>query len=296
MSVAKRIIGIGEALYDVFPDGSRLGGAPLNMALHAHQLGNVGVVITRIGQDPLGDKILAELQAHGMPIDHIQTDPDHPTGTVIVDFDERGEPNYNIVKDVAWDMLWYDFDLTDAAQVADAVCYGSLAQRTGQSRNTLYRFLDEAKRAVRLFDVNLRQDYYDRRILTRSCELATAVKLNHEELAALRDMFDLAADEAEAARGLMKKFDLKWMAVTHGEKGTAVHTPQQSYAGAAVPAPDGGNPVGAGDATAAALLHGATRRWDWPRTLQLANTLGSFVASQDGACPKLPDEIKKLAE
>lgn len=296
MSQTKRIIGIGEALYDVFPDGSRLGGAPLNMALHAHQLGNTGVVITRIGQDRLGDQILDELKAHGMPIDHIQTDPDHPTGTVIVDFDERGEPSYDIVQDVAWDMIWYDFDLTDEAQVADAVCFGSLAQRTAQSRNAIYRFLDEARRAVRLFDVNLRQNYYDRRILERSCELSSAVKLNHEELDMLRDLFSLDSDEAEAARGLMRKFELKWVAVTHGEKGTAVYTAEQSYTGEAVPAPGGGNPVGAGDATAAALLHGATRRWDWNRTLTLANTLGSFVASQNGACPKLPDEIKKLAE
>ncbi len=296
MSQSRTIVGVGEALFDLFPDSARLGGAPLNMAVHAHQLGNRGLLISRIGQDDLGRRLQDELRHKGMSLDHLQTDPDHPTGTVVVDFDADGEPTFDIIKDVAWDYLQYDYDCEDVAQMCDAVCFGSLAQRIGQTRNTIYRLLSSARRGIRLFDVNLRQTCYDRRVLSRSMELATAVKLNSAELATLRRMFNLPEADTDAARKLIQQFDLKWLAVTRGAEGTAVITPNDEFAGKTVDAKNGGDAVGAGDATAAALLHGATRRWDWPRTIKLANALGAHVAGQAGACPELNDEIKALAE
>ena len=294
MAFVPRIIGIGEALFDVFADGARLGGAPLNVALHAHQLGDEGVVVSRVGQDELGERVLRELVERGMSTAHIQTDPDRPTGEVIVDVDERGEPTYDILRHVAWDTLQFDFDLEDLAQRASAVCFGALAQRDGQSRHTIYRFLDAARRAVKLFDVNLRQDYYDRRILTRSFELADAVKLNIDELRIMDGMFMLGDAPDEAAAAILRKFSVKWVALTRGAEGTVVYTPRAKHEIEPVVARPGGDRVGAGDASAAGLLHGATRRWPWERTLKLANALGAHVASQHGACPPLSEEVKAL--
>jgi fructokinase len=296
MPTTKRIVGLGEALFDLFPDETRLGGAPLNVAVHARQLGNHAAVVSRIGQDQLGDRMIMELRGREVDVSCLQSDPDHPTGTVIVDFDEHGEPTYDIIREVAWDYLQYDYDLEDLAQHCDAICFGSLAQRTGQTRNTIYRMLDAARRSVRLFDVNLRQDYFDRRTLERSMEYATAVKLNAEELTRLSGMFGLASDPADAGRQLIDRFKLKWLALTRGPAGTTVVTGSAEYGGDPVAAADGGDPVGAGDAVAAALLHGVTRRWDLQRTVNLANHLGAHVASQQGACPSLTDPLRKMAD
>jgi fructokinase len=294
MLEVKTIVGVGEALFDIFPDESRLGGAPLNVAVHAHQLGNRGVVISRVGQDRLGDQVLAELRQREMPTDHMQSDPDLPTGTVIVDVDAAGEPRYEIVEGVAWDNLQWDFDLEDIGRACHAICFGSLAQRNSQARNTIYRFLDVARQAIRLFDVNLRGDV-ERRALERSFELSNAAKLNTEELRQVATVFHVRGDNDAQARGLLTRFGLRWIAVTRGPQGTVVYTANERHEAEPVAAEPGGDAVGAGDATAAALLHGAVRRWEWPRTLELANALGAHVASSQGACPPVHDRIRKMA-
>lgn len=287
------IIGIGEALYDQFPDEARLGGAPLNVIVHAHALGNEARLISRIGQDRLGEKMIAELRERGIPTDLIQTDPDYPTGTVIIDLDEQGEPTFQIVPDVAYDWLQYDYDLEDVARDCDAICFGTVAQRNGQTRNTIYRFLETARSAIKLYDVNLRPEHTDRRIIERSLELANAVKVNASELEVIAGMFAPGEDHRE--KRLLERFQLKWLAVTRGRDGCVVHESGRSHEAPAAIAGPGGDRVGAGDATAAALLHGAIRRWPWTRTLTLANQLGAYVASQSGACPELNDELKSLA-
>jgi len=303
MANSRIIVGIGEALFDVFPDAQHMGGAPLNVAVHAQQLGNAGIVVSRVGQDDLGDQIVAELRRRGMTTAHLQSDPDHPTGTVEVDASDPHAPRYNILPG-AWDHMTWDGDLDEPARRCHGVCFGSLAQRSAPSRSTIYRFLVGAKSAERLFDVNLRQDFYDRRSILSSLEHATSIKLNTEELAILAKLLNLTAPAPGSDAGpdaqiaaLLRTYNLRWAALTAGPRGTTVYTPTQKFE--AVPGIEtsggGGDAVGAGDATAAALLHGATRRWDWPRTLTLANTLGAFVASQPGACPELNDEIRKLA-
>ncbi len=295
MTNPKTIIGLGEALFDIFHDQALLGGAPLNMTVHAHQLQNKAIMISRVGQDDLADQVLAELQSRQMPIDHIQTDPDHPTGTVYVSVDTAGQPAYQITPDVAWDFLQFDPDLEYLAARADAVCFGTLAQRSGQSASTIQRFLSLAHRAIRLFDINLRQQYYNRAIITKSLKLANALKLNEEELNVLKKMFNLDPDDNAAIASLIKTHDLQFAAVTRAEKGATIHTPDQTYTALPVPATPGGDAVGAGDATSAALLHGATRNWPWPKTLTLANHIGAHVASQKGACPPLSDTVKSFA-
>jgi fructokinase len=290
------IVGIGEALFDVYGDQARLGGAPLNLAVHAQQLGNAGVVVSRVGDDQRGKAVFDELASRKMTTEHLQTDPDLPTGTVLVELDASGEPTYQILRQVAWDALQFDPDLETLARRIDAVCFGTLAQREGQTRNTLYRFLQCAPQAIRMLDVNLRQSFYDRRILQRSIELATAVKLNAKELRLLDEMFGLGATFDDAAAALMRKHaNIKWVALTRGAEGNVVYTPTGRHTAEPVVIEAVVDAVGAGDSAAAALLHGATRRWPWDKTLKLANHLGAYVATQNGACPPLTPEILKLA-
>ncbi len=289
------IVGLGEALFDLFSDQALLGGAPLNVAVHAQQLGNQGMVVSRVGQDELGRRVEQDLRSRGMSTEYLQTDPDRPTGTVSVELNTAGQPTFTITPQVAWDALQFDPDTESLARRCDAVCFGSLAQRGAQARNTIYRFLETARGAIRLFDVNLRQDYYDRQILRRSLDLATAVKLNEQELGVIGGLFQLGPDPRSAAQKLMKDYGLQWVALTRGERGTTVYTAAYDYVGSPVPAKEGGDAVGAGDAAAAALLHGAVRRWPWERTVALANTVGSYVASHRGACPPMNEEIRKSA-
>jgi fructokinase len=307
MAARFTIVGLGEAVYDVFPDRQVLGGAPLNVAFHAGQLGRArggeGVIATRIGQDDLGRQMVEDLAQRGLSNEFVQTDPDKDTGRVYVSFDAQGQPQYDIVRDVAWDWLQFDPDLEDLARRCDAVCFGTLAQRNGQSRNTIYRFLDTAKRAVRLFDVNLRQDYFDRQAIHRSCEHATVVKLNEEELGVVAQTLGLAlgrggegaADDLRA-QALLKRYNLKWVALTRAERGTVIYTPTARLEGQAVsyPLTEGADAVGAGDACAAGLLVAGALRLPLEKALAVANHAGAFVASQPGATPQLPDEILKM--
>lgn len=302
------IVGLGESLFDLFPDKQILGGAPLNVAVHAHQLaaplGGRGVVASRVGQDDLGSQLLAELRGRGMTTDYIQTDPDHDTGKVYVSFKEGGEPSFDIVRGVAWDWLQFDPDLEDLARRCEAVCFGSLAQREGQTRNTIYRFLSTASRAIRLFDVNLRQHYYDQRVLRRSCEQATVVKLNDAELPIVASTLGLTAVTGESdpsfalARALLRQFNLNLVALTRGPRGTVLLTPTETLQQPSVsfPAAPGADAVGAGDACAAGLLVGLLLRWPLSKVLTLANHTGAYVASQPGATPKLPDSLLQTAQ
>ncbi len=294
MDTPRTIVGLGEALFDLVDNDMLLGGAPLNVATHAHALGNLGTVVSRIGQDDLGQRLLAALHERGMPTDHVQQDPDRPTGTVRVSLSLGGEPTYTIDSDVAWDALHFDPDLESLARHTDAVCFGTLAQRCAESRSTIQRFVESATRAVRLLDINLRADFEDRRVLERSLELANALKINADELNRLNHLFQLGDDDEQRLDRLRRRFNLGWIALTRGAAGTTVFTDQGSLHAAPVAASPGGDPVGAGDATAAALLHGAVRHWDWPRTLTLANTLGAHVASCRGACPPHTDAIRQL--
>jgi len=293
------IVGIGEALFDVFGGQYRLGGAPLNVAYHAHQLGKAvegrGVLVSRVGQDDLGQQIFDRLREAGMDTGYLQTDPDRATGRVFVRLDDRGRPDYDIVPDAAWDMLWFDPEDEDLAMTCDGVCFGSLAQRDAQARNAIYRFLGATRHGTRLFDANLRQKFYDQRILRRSCELANIVKLNTDELPVLARELSLDDDEDTDATAdrLRRRYELKMVVLTRGEAGTRLYLPDQAVDGEPAqyePAEDA-DPVGAGDACAAAILVGLALRLPPQQIADLANHCGAFVASQPGATPTLPQNI-----
>lgn len=293
------IVGIGESLFDVIAGQYRLGGAPLNVAYHAQQLGKTadgrGVLVSRVGQDELGQRLTAHLREAGMDTGYLQTDPDRATGRVFVRLNDSGQPDYDIVRDAAWDMLWFDPEDEDLAMTCDGVCFGSLAQRDAQSRNAIYRFLDTTRHATRLFDANLREPFYDQRTLNKSCELANVVKLNEDELRILGR--ELAFDEDDQtdslAQRLLKKYELDMVVLTRGSEGTRLYLRDQTIDGEPAhydPAEDA-DPIGAGDACAAAILVGLALRMKPQAIADLANHCGAFVASQPGATPTLPDAI-----
>ena len=318
MPVRFTIVGIGEGLFDVLPKGDVLGGAPLNVAVHAHQLASshdgAGVVATRVGQDARGRTLQKHLRQRGMTTAYVQEDPDLPTGVVYVAVDGAGQPTYDIVEQVAWDVLQFDPDFESLARRCQAVCFGTLAQRHSQARQTIRRFTTMAPQAVCMFDVNLRQHYFDRQIIEDSLQRCNVLKLNDEELPVLAEMFHLPAASADASTddsgdagedvkadgiadarmfSLMKKFDLQAAMLTRGAKGCVLYADGSRFEDQPVtyPAAENADAVGAGDACAAAVLVGLCLRIPHAKLTAIANHAGAYVASQPGATPALPDEI-----
>lgn len=305
-AAAPLVVGLGEALFDCFPDRTVLGGAPVNLAVHAHALlsmsGGAGAPATRVGDDQLGERFVEELRLRGVPTDAVQRDANQPTGTVQVTVDLQGHADYEFASDVAWDGLVFSEVWRRLAGRCDAVAFGTLAQRSYPSRETIYMFLEAASDAVRLFDVNFRQEFFSPAIVKRSLELATAVKLNSEELVEIARLIDLPAanDDDARALSLCDAYHLDWLALTRGPDGTALYTQGERYT-AATPAADyydpapGADTVGAGDSCCAALLVGALRGWPIEKRIDLANRVGAYVASQPGATPELPQPLIEAA-
>ena len=298
MTRALTIVGLGEALFDVFPDGERLGGAPLNVAVHAHQIaqgvGGSGVVASRVGHDALGERVFEELAARGMTADYVQRDAERPTGTVLVEL-RGGEPSYEIVRDVAWDGLELTAGLERLAGECAAVCFGTLGQRSAAARGAIQEFVGRARGAVRLFDVNLRQAFYTPEVLRRSCELASAVKLNEHELPVVAGALgvDAGGGPERVAEALRGAFDLEAVVLTRGAAGTVLFGRSGGTEGepARYERHERADSVGAGDACGAGVLLGMVLGWPAARTVSLANHLGAYVASRPGATPRLPDEV-----
>ncbi|MCA9264117.1 MAG: hypothetical protein KDA60_09735 [Planctomycetales bacterium] len=293
------IVGLGEALFDVFDEGEHLGGAPLNCAVHAGQLGNDAIVVSRVGDDQRGRQVFAGLERRGISSHYVQIDGERPTGIVQVTM-EAGEPNYEIVLGSAWDHLEFTSALAELAERCDAVCFGSLGQRELMSRTAIQHFLSAAGQAIRLFDVNLRQQYFSPELIAASLQLSTAVKLNADELDVLGHMWGeptkhTAGDNVDRCRTLLARFQLDFVALTRGADGLVVVTPEKVWDGSPVVADTSqGTPVGAGDSSAAAVLHGLTHGWNWPRIVKLANTIGAHVASRPEACPPLSAGVQRL--
>jgi fructokinase len=297
-----RIVGLGEALWDVLPAGKQLGGAPLNVACHAERLLQArdgrGVVASRVGCDSLGDEIIAELAGRGMLPDLVERDEAHPTGTVHVQL-EQGQPTYTIVENVAWDYLELTHEWADLAAGATAICFGTLAQRSPVSRKAIWQFLESAPQAIRLLDVNLRPPYFDRTVLVESCRRATLVKLNEEELPILAKLLQLpvGAPVFQLAQ-LRARYELSAVIYTRGRRGTMLVMEDKVIAPEAVSftAAANADSVGAGDACSAGILVGFALGFPSVRIVELANHLGAYVASQPGATPALPLEITRLVK
>jgi fructokinase len=300
--MSKLVVGIGEVLWDIFGEQKHLGGATANFAFHAAALGDRGTVVSRVGRDELGDGIITSLSDLGVPVDHIQTDLDRPTGTVQVEVDAAGQPTFTITRDVAWDYIEQTDALTDLARRADAVCYGTLAQRHPVARATIRAFVDAAATALRVCDLNLRADLLEfspadpdqlDRVVT-PLRSANVLKLNDDELRILHHVFLFDGDADTFVTWLIDEFDLRLVCVTRGADGCHLRSPDDAVdvPGRHVTVAD---TVGAGDAFTAAMVHHLLRGRPLGETADFANRVGAYVASCPGATPPLPPELLAAA-
>jgi fructokinase len=288
-------IGLGELLWDVFPDSRQLGGAPANFAYMTSLLGDEGVVASRVGADALGEEAKRRLENIGLGASSIQIDPMHRTGVVQVEVDGKGQPTFEIAAPVAWDFFEWTPEWQGLAQKADAVCFGSLAQRCVQSRETIRAFLRAVRvGTTRVFDVNLRQSFYTGEVLADSAEQADIIKLNHDELPAVVQLLGFPYEDEEAAAGrLLKMFHVKLICVTRGAGGSLLvgAKGKDEHAGVRTQVAD---TVGSGDAFTAALVYHHLRGNTLAAMNEAANLMGSWVASQTGATPKGDEERLEL--
>jgi len=290
------IVGIGELLWDLLPDGRHLGGAPPNFAYHAGRLGAEAIVVSRVGDDADGRLIRERMTKLGLTDRYVQTDPDHPTGTVPVTLDEQGKPAFTIIEDVAYDYLQWDPDLQGLAARAQVVCFGSLAQRNPVAGETIQRFLAAARGATVIYDVNFRQNFYSREVVQRSLAAADVVKLNDDELPTLCELIGLSADEDLVALSeLGERFGLKLVCLTLGAGGCALFTPEAQVVspGYAVPVAD---TVGSGDAFTAAMVTAWLDGRPLEEIADWANLTGACVAARRGATPTIHEsDLVELA-
>jgi fructokinase len=288
-------VGLGEVLWDLLPQGKQLGGAPANFAYMAALLGHRAVVASCTGRDAPGNELRQKLGELGLDASLLQLDPAHPTGTVKVHLDAEGQPAYDITEGVAWDFLEWTPSWRQLATKAGVICFGSLAQRSPQSRATIQEFLTAAPKAsLRVFDVNLRQQFFSAEVLSESLRLTNVAKLNDQELpVVMRELWLRFDGEESSAERLRRTFGLNLVCVTRGSKGSLLvgESGRDEHPGFQVRVADS---VGAGDAFTAALAHHLLRGSSLRTTNAAANRMGAWVASQSGATPPPDSAVLKL--
>ena len=286
------IVGMGEALWDVLPEGKKIGGAPANFAYHVSQVGLPSCVVSAIGDDKLGAEIIENFNAKGLQ-QLIETVP-YPTGTVQVEIDQAGIPQYEIKENVAWDNIPYTARLENLAQRTRAVCFGSLAQRSVVSRTTINRFLDAMPHdndPLVVFDVNLRQGFYNKDILCNSMKRCNILKINDEELVTVSRMFGYPGiDLQDKCWILLGKYNLKMLILTCGINGSYVFTPG-NVSFQPTPLVEVADTVGAGDSFTAAFISSILKGKTVPEAHKRAVETSAFVCTQQGAMPLLPAEL-----
>lgn len=287
------VVGMGEALWDMLPEGRKLGGAPANFAYHVSQFGLDSRVVSAVGDDELGNEILANFAEKQLECQIEKVT--YPTGTVQVTLDEKGIPCYEIKEGVAWDNIPYTSALENLAKQTHAVCFGSLAQRNAVSRETINRFIDqmpEDENVLKIFDINLRQHFYSKELIEASLKKSNVLKINDEELVVVGEMFGFAdIDFQDKCWILLAKYNLKMLILTCGTEGSYVFTPGE-VSFLETPQVQVADTVGAGDsftgAFVAAILSGKTVK----DAHRLAVDVSAFVCTQNGAMPELSEELK----
>jgi fructokinase len=285
---------MGEALWDVLPEGKKIGGAPANFAYHVSQFGLPSCVVSAVGDDALGEEIVENFTSKGL--NQLIEKVPYPTGTVQVEIDQAGIPQYEIKENVAWDNIPYTAHLEQLAQRTCAVCFGSLAQRNVVSRNTINRFLDampEDKQSDNLivFDVNLRQGFYNKDILCNSMERCNILKINDEELITVSRMFGYPGiDLQDKCWILLGKYNLKMLILTCGINGSYVFTPGH-VSFQPTPKVEVADTVGAGDSFTAAFIASILRGKSVSEAHRKAVETSAFVCTHKGAMPILPKEL-----
>jgi fructokinase len=291
MKTNYKIAGIGEVLWDLLPQGKVLGGAPANFAYHARMLGADSYIVSAIGKDELGTEIIDRLSSHNI---HLQIEElDHPTGVVNVSLNEAGVPCYEIKEQVAWDHISLSNQVADLATQLDAVCFGSLAQRSNISEMSIKKFVSLVPdNALKVFDINLRQNYYTKALIDESLQLANVLKINDEELQALVGMYGLSGDDLSACRHLAKMFNLKMVACTYGANGSLLCSLTESSF-MKTPKVTVKDTVGAGDAFSAALIVGMLNDFPMKRFHEMAVKLSAYICTMEGAMPRYDYETIK---
>ena len=286
------VIGMGEALWDVLPEGKKIGGAPANFAYHVSQFGLPSCVVSAIGNDPLGHEIIENFTSKGLT-HQIETVP-YPTGTVQVEIDQAGVPQYEIKENVAWDNIPYTAKLEQLAEKTSAICFGSLAQRNVVSRNTINRFLDAIPAEndpLIVFDVNLRQGFYNKEILCNSMKRCNILKINDEELVTVSRMLGYPGiDLQDKCWIILGKYNLRMLILTCGINGSYVFTPG-NVSFQPTPKVEVADTVGAGDSFTAAFISSILKGKSVAEAHSRAVQTSAFVCTKKGAMPILPPEL-----
>jgi fructokinase len=287
-----KILGIGELLWDVFPDGRKLGGAPANFAYQCRQLGHDAYAVSRVGIDELGDEIVREFQRRGLSTQYVDRDADHPTGTVTVTMTGTSH-TFTIVEDVAWDHLRVSPEWLSAAGAADAVCFGSVAQRASASRGAIQQIVAAAK-GLRVCDVNLRQAFFCRETIEQSLTLANVLKLNDDEMGVLDRLLEIHAGSLLAtARAMIDRYALTHVCITRGSAGAMLIFADGVAECRGEKIDRVIDTVGCGDAFCAAMVDGLLKKLPPKMIIERANRLGAFVATQAGGMPKWSEDIRR---
>jgi len=288
------VVGLGEILWDMLPAGKQLGGAPANFAYHAHVLGAKSFVASCVGDDAAGREIIARVEGLGLDSRYIAAAQAHPTGKVDVELDENGKPGYVIHENVAWDFIPPGDALLELAARVDAVCFGSLCRRSEVSDDTIRRFLRATRHdCLRVFDINLRQSYYNEEVIAECLQAATVLKLNDEELCVVARLLSINGSDSEIISQLLDRYSLRVIALTQGASGSVLISAdaRSVVPGVKVAVAD---TVGAGDAFTAALVMGLLCGYDLDRINAVAGRLAGYVCSQIGATPDVPSEVLEL--
>ena len=288
------VVGLGEALWDVLSEGKKLGGAPANFAFHAAQFGRRAIAVSAVGEDNLGTETLEEFKKKNLNV--LMPRVPYATGTVQVTVDEQGIPTYDIKENVAWDNIPFTPEIEAVAKNCEAVCWGSLAQRNVVSRQTIQKFLDampsDGKR-LRIFDINLRQNFYTPEVIQDSLQRCNILKINDEELVTISRLFGYPGlDIRNKCWLLLGKYDLKMLVLTCGVNGSYVFTPGH-VSFQPTPKVDVADTVGAGDSFTGSFCASILRGRSVAEAHEIAVRVSAYVCTQKGAMPQLPEELTR---
>ncbi len=285
-----KVAGIGEVLWDQLPQGDVLGGAPANVAFHTGQLGAESYIISAVGNDKLGNDIISRLSTKN--INMLISRVAYPTGTVKVTLDERGVPDFVITKDVAWDYIELTSESSDLAGKLDAVCFGSLAQRNSVSHNAITKFLNLLpEKTLKIFDINLRQNFYNKQLIKDSLKISNILKINDDELLIIAELLGLKGDEENLCLELLENYELELIAYTCGAKGSYLFGKnEKSYL--KTPVVKVKDTIGAGDSFTAALMVSLLNGCYLSECHLLAVDIAAFVCENDGAMPEYSKELR----
>lgn len=285
------VVGLGEVLWDMLPEGRKIGGAPVNFAYHAGQFGIDTMAVSAIGNDKLGEDTIAEM--NGKHLNHIFPSVPYPTGSVQVKLDEKGVPAYDIKENVAWDNIPFTNEIESVARNCQAVCFGSLAQRNAVSRSTIRKFIESTPSGcIRIFDINLRQNFYTSNVIRDSLEHCNILKINDEEIMLVSKMFNYDNSNIEnVCRTIMEDFSLEMVILTCGTKGSYIFT-KGGVSFMPTPKVNVADTVGAGDSFTGSFCAAILRGLPVAEAHKKAVEVSAYVCTQNGAMPEIPESMK----